>query len=1017
MRLLTHNLLACHAKACASTSNNFPLQLENVQLEVAEVDMEEDFVRGLLPKIDWRALVLTARTLGDSSLPEQEPDLNDPMLDAALLKALHHVLLEVHVMEGQMRCPNCSRIFQIRNGIPSMPSTTILAAKAKRLTRPSRPSTRQPSTSSSSASTPTTPDLAFLLSPSSSIASLTQVQEQLQQQQQQQQQQQEAFEEPEQPPRPESPLTTTPHVLTPTTATVSLPIPAKNNNNNTPSPTSIPLPDSEPSSPTAPAMASPRPPNLQTQAPSTGASPALSTATFGGGGNAAAGAPANASAGATQSSAPGSLQPPGGPAQQPGALGRSASQSSHLSAGSHNPNRRNTGPPSSTGAPSVGPQASISPSTAALQQQPPYVISGSFGRILCVADVRGALSTLNTLAEEANAQAIIHTGDFGFYESASLDRMGDRTLRHLVQYSSLITPAIRQTLGLGSASAAGAGAGPGGAGAQGGSAGAGGADTSSVRPSGPGAGQPSAAALREAILNYPDPLFSEFPLLLNGKLRLNVPVFTVWGACEDVAVLERFRTGEYAIHNLHILDEASTRAIEVGGVRLRLFGLGGAVVLHKLFDNGDGAATIAGGQGTMWTTMLQIGELVDTAQKVYDPTETRLLITHASPGRDGLLAQLALALKADLTISAGLHFRYGVSYNEFSVQHDFENYRNKLIHAKSAFGEIWEAVKGQVDAVIDDKQRVLLNNALAVTNRVPSLATATGAASEEPAWKNTWNWNLPDAAYGRLVLEVRDGRVSAETKSQGFNFAYRRNNMPMSAATPIAPNPPGGGLGANLARSASGATAPAGQVASAGSTAAGSAPTGPRANGANGVPTGPAAVTGAGGTGAAPPTGPKSRRTRSGGVSDAEAGSGAAAGAHSGSEAAMSSKSRRSRSTGAASDADGTTTGGGGGGAQSGSEATAGGGGPAGSTTSAQAAASAGGNKSNRGGGNANSGRGGGAGRGGRGGSARGGGGGSGGSGGGGRGGRGGKAGGGGGGDAGGNSKPATPVKTDGGAA
>jgi hypothetical protein len=32
-----------------------------------------------------------------------------------------------------------------------------------------------------------------------------------------------------------------------------------------------------------------------------------------------------------------------------------------------------------------------------------------------------------------------------------------------------------------------------------------------------------------------------------------------------------------------------------------------------------GIATIAGGHGTMWTTVLQIGELVDTAQKVSIP--------------------------------------------------------------------------------------------------------------------------------------------------------------------------------------------------------------------------------------------------------------------------------------------------------------------------------------------------------------------------------------------------------------
>lgn len=84
-----------------------------------------------------------------------------------------------------------------------------------------------------------------------------------------------------------------------------------------------------------------------------------------------------------------------------------------------------------------------------------------------------------------------------------------------------------------------------------------------------------------------------------------------------------------------------------------------------------GLDTIAGGSGTMWTTALQIGELVETAQtvcatavaksdisfisdclfhwpQVYDPAETRILVTHASPGREGLLAQLALVLRVSL---------------------------------------------------------------------------------------------------------------------------------------------------------------------------------------------------------------------------------------------------------------------------------------------------------------------------------------------------------------------------------
>lgn len=313
-------------------------------------------------------------------------------------------------------------------------------------------------------------------------------------------------------------------------------------------------------------------------------------------------------------------------------------------------------------------------------------------------------------------------------------------------------------------------------------------------------------------------LLSEFPLLLSGQIKIQVPVYTVWGACEDVSILEKFRTGAYTVENLHVLDEATTRCLDVGGVKLRLLGLGGALVPHKLFDNGDGSATIAGGQGTMWTTALQIGELVDTAQRVHDPSETRILITQASPGREGIIAQLALVLKVDLTVSASLHFRYATSYNEFSVQADFEGFRRKLALGKDGFDKVWDSVKAQVDVVIDEHQRVLLDKALNVIERLPPAQPSSGpgatATGEEPAWKNCWNWNLCDAAFGSLILDIKEGRISAELRSQGqyrlvlflrlclpffflssgFNFAYRRSatvaHTPNSTSSglPTAPN-------------------------------------------------------------------------------------------------------------------------------------------------------------------------------------------------------------------------------------
>lgn len=219
---------------------------------------------------------------------------------------------------------------------------------------------------------------------------------------------------------------------------------------------------------------------------------------------------------------------------------------------------------------------------------------------------------MNELAREHSAKAIIHTGDFGFYDKDSIERISERTLRHLVQYTQLIDTQTREK----------------------------------HFPSNPhGQQHLSLGQMREKLLNpteeqladfkNQDFILSEFPKLVSGELKLDVPVYTVYGACEDIAILEKIRvaspsaltvssspsapsssSSEYSIPNLTVITEGTTRCLHVGGLKLRLFGLGGSIVSHKLFDNGEGQATMAGGNGTMWTTALQIGELIDTAQKV-----------------------------------------------------------------------------------------------------------------------------------------------------------------------------------------------------------------------------------------------------------------------------------------------------------------------------------------------------------------------------------------------------------------
>lgn len=50
-------MLQCHVKGC--NANNFPLELQEVVLEQEEAEMNEDFLRNMLTKIEYDALVAT----------------------------------------------------------------------------------------------------------------------------------------------------------------------------------------------------------------------------------------------------------------------------------------------------------------------------------------------------------------------------------------------------------------------------------------------------------------------------------------------------------------------------------------------------------------------------------------------------------------------------------------------------------------------------------------------------------------------------------------------------------------------------------------------------------------------------------------------------------------------------------------------------------------------------------------------------------------------------------------------
>ncbi|KAK3284646.1 hypothetical protein CYMTET_7709 [Cymbomonas tetramitiformis] len=115
MRLLTHNMLANNAKG---VTKGFPLGLEVTAVETKEAEFNPDFLKKMVPKLEWGAFCEAAAVIGVTGFPTAvTPDLFE---DEAFLKKFHNALLEVHVEEGVLICPESGRRFAINKGIPNM---------------------------------------------------------------------------------------------------------------------------------------------------------------------------------------------------------------------------------------------------------------------------------------------------------------------------------------------------------------------------------------------------------------------------------------------------------------------------------------------------------------------------------------------------------------------------------------------------------------------------------------------------------------------------------------------------------------------------------------------------------------------------------------------------------------------------------------------------------------------------------------------------------------------------------
>lgn len=121
MRLLTHNTLRNNSND--AKGKGYPLEINAVEIRVddssevgSDPDREEKFVKGVLGMLDWSVLIQAAAQMGLKNL--LPPVLTDEMAESPeFLRALYHVLMNVHLVRGLLKCPDTGREFPVTNGI------------------------------------------------------------------------------------------------------------------------------------------------------------------------------------------------------------------------------------------------------------------------------------------------------------------------------------------------------------------------------------------------------------------------------------------------------------------------------------------------------------------------------------------------------------------------------------------------------------------------------------------------------------------------------------------------------------------------------------------------------------------------------------------------------------------------------------------------------------------------------------------------------------------------------------
>jgi len=320
-------------------------------------------------------------------------------------------------------------------------------------------------------------------------------------------------------------------------------------------------------------------------------------------------------------------------------------------------------------------------------------------RFLLISDTHGKLGIINELAERTQADAVIHAGDFGFYDDGSYERLSDRELRLLVIHSDLSKEEKDRIL---------------------------------------------ASPFEEQIaIARQRNLVGEFQSYLDGTKSFRVPVYAVWGNHEDKETVERLFRGDLTVPNLNMLHHERVHRI---GPAL-IYGLGGNLLPgSKMLQK-----PIAGGGGKIWSTLSQYTDLVRTCDNDAEGAGVRIFVSHVSPGKEPFIELLGARTRAAYTISGHMGTPNCMIWNPFAIESVDESVKR--------LQDGLEAVKAMcMDAGGPETNWV--GDSLDFIGRLPEDMVHIGRGVKAPRWyRSMTHVNLPDAHIGYAVLDV-DGETT-----------------------------------------------------------------------------------------------------------------------------------------------------------------------------------------------------------------------------------------------------------------